>query len=114
MLAHDGVVVARPPLEERALPGVPSVPESDRDVSQQSAPRRALDRAATEPLLEGRVAEVGSDGPRPRLKGGPAGFETLGKQGLRAQGNRQNLGRDYGGAVHRLHDLGVMVNAARR
>jgi radical SAM superfamily enzyme YgiQ (UPF0313 family) len=40
------------------------------------------------------------------------GFETLGEEGLRAQGKRQNLGRDYAAAVRRLHDLGVMVNAS--
>jgi radical SAM superfamily enzyme YgiQ (UPF0313 family) len=40
------------------------------------------------------------------------GFETLGAEGLRAQGKRQNQGRDYGEAVRRLHDLGVMVNAS--
>jgi hypothetical protein len=40
------------------------------------------------------------------------GFETLGAEGLRAQGKRQNLGRDYGAAVRRLHDRGVMVNAS--
>ncbi len=40
------------------------------------------------------------------------GFETLGTEGLRAHGKRQNLGRDYGAAVRRLHDLGVMVNAS--
>ena len=40
------------------------------------------------------------------------GFETLGEEGLRAQGKRQNLGRDFSAAVRRLHDLGVMVNAS--
>ncbi len=40
------------------------------------------------------------------------GFETLAAEGLRAQGKRQNLGRDYAAAVRRLHDLGVMVNAS--
>jgi radical SAM superfamily enzyme YgiQ (UPF0313 family) len=40
------------------------------------------------------------------------GFETLGDEGLRAQGKRQNVGRDYAAAVRRLHDLGVMVNAS--
>ena len=40
------------------------------------------------------------------------GFETLGSGSLRAQGKRHNLGRDYGAAVRRLHDLGVMVNAS--
>jgi radical SAM superfamily enzyme YgiQ (UPF0313 family) len=40
------------------------------------------------------------------------GFETLGEEGLREQGKRHNLGRDYAAAVRRLHDLGVMVNAS--
>jgi radical SAM superfamily enzyme YgiQ (UPF0313 family) len=40
------------------------------------------------------------------------GFETLGEAGLRAQGKRQNLGRDYAEAIRRLHDLGVMVNGS--
>ena len=40
------------------------------------------------------------------------GFETLDPGGLRAQGKRQNLGRDYAEAVKRLHDQGVMVNAS--
>ncbi len=40
------------------------------------------------------------------------GFETLAAEGLREQGKRQNLGRDYGAAVRRLHDHGVMVNAS--
>ncbi len=40
------------------------------------------------------------------------GFETLNPDSLRAQGKHQNLRRDYGEAVRRLHDLGVMVNAS--
>ncbi len=40
------------------------------------------------------------------------GFETLDPGGLRSQGKRQNLGRDYAAAVERLHDQGVMVNAS--
>jgi radical SAM superfamily enzyme YgiQ (UPF0313 family) len=40
------------------------------------------------------------------------GFETLDPGGLRAQGKRPNLGRDYAAAVWRLHDHGVMVNAS--
>jgi radical SAM superfamily enzyme YgiQ (UPF0313 family) len=40
------------------------------------------------------------------------GLETLSAEGLRAQGKRQNLGRDYAAVVRRLHDLGVMVNAS--
>lgn len=40
------------------------------------------------------------------------GFETLDAAALRAQGKVQNLHRDYGQAVRRLHDLGVMVNGS--
>jgi radical SAM superfamily enzyme YgiQ (UPF0313 family) len=40
------------------------------------------------------------------------GFETLNPRGLRAQGKFQNLHRDYGEAVRKLHGLGVMVNGS--
>ena len=40
------------------------------------------------------------------------GFETLDPAALRAQAKYQNLDRDYGAAVRRLHDLGVMVNGS--
>jgi radical SAM superfamily enzyme YgiQ (UPF0313 family) len=40
------------------------------------------------------------------------GFETLSPENLRAQRKPQNLGRDYGAAIRRLHDLGVMVNGS--
>ena len=40
------------------------------------------------------------------------GFETVNGDNLRAQGKRQNIGRDYAAVVRRLHDLGVMVNAS--
>jgi len=40
------------------------------------------------------------------------GFETLNEKALRAQAKFQNLHRDYGAAVRRLHDLGVMVNGS--
>ncbi|MFA6288259.1 MAG: radical SAM protein [Opitutaceae bacterium] len=40
------------------------------------------------------------------------GFETLSAENLREQGKSQNLGRDYGAAIRRLHDLGVMINAS--
>jgi len=40
------------------------------------------------------------------------GFETLNPAALRAQGKVQNLRRDYGEAIRRLHDLGVMVNGS--
>jgi radical SAM superfamily enzyme YgiQ (UPF0313 family) len=40
------------------------------------------------------------------------GFETLDAQNLRARRKPQNLHRDYGAAIRRLHDLGVMVNGS--
>ncbi len=40
------------------------------------------------------------------------GFETLSAENLREQRKPQNLGRDYGAAIRRLHDLGVMVNGS--
>jgi radical SAM superfamily enzyme YgiQ (UPF0313 family) len=40
------------------------------------------------------------------------GFETLNPSNLHEQHKLQNLNRDYGLAVRRLHDLGVMVNAS--
>ena len=40
------------------------------------------------------------------------GFETLSRRNLHAQHKVQNLNRDYGLAVRRLHDQGVMVNAS--
>ena len=40
------------------------------------------------------------------------GFETLNPANLRAQQKYQNLNRDYGAAIRRLHDLGVMVNCS--
>jgi radical SAM superfamily enzyme YgiQ (UPF0313 family) len=40
------------------------------------------------------------------------GFETISAANLRDHDKRQNLDRDYGAAVRRLHDLGVMVNAS--
>ncbi|MBX7235164.1 MAG: B12-binding domain-containing radical SAM protein [Caldilineales bacterium] len=40
------------------------------------------------------------------------GFETLNPTNLAAQHKIQNLNRDYAAAIHRLHDLGVMVNGS--
>jgi radical SAM superfamily enzyme YgiQ (UPF0313 family) len=40
------------------------------------------------------------------------GFETLDSTNLREQRKYQNLRRDYTAAIHRLHDLGVMINGS--
>jgi radical SAM superfamily enzyme YgiQ (UPF0313 family) len=55
-------------------------------------------------LLE-RAAEAG-------LRSLFVGFETLSADNLREQGKLQNLHRDYGAAIRRLHDHGVMVNGS--
>jgi radical SAM superfamily enzyme YgiQ (UPF0313 family) len=40
------------------------------------------------------------------------GFESLSAENLREQRKYQNLRRDYGAAIRRLHDLGVMINGS--
>ncbi len=40
------------------------------------------------------------------------GFETLNPANLLEQRKYQNLHRDYGEAIRRLHDLGVMINGS--
>ena len=40
------------------------------------------------------------------------GFETLSHDNLVEQRKPHNLNRDYGAAIRRLHDLGVMVNGS--
>jgi radical SAM superfamily enzyme YgiQ (UPF0313 family) len=40
------------------------------------------------------------------------GFETISTENLRRHDKRQNLDRDYGAAIRRLRDLGVMVNGS--
>ena len=40
------------------------------------------------------------------------GFETLTPANLRDQHKLQNLNRDYGAAIQRLHDLGIMINGS--
>jgi len=40
------------------------------------------------------------------------GFETTSPGNLHSQRKTQNLGYDYGEAIHRLHGLGVMVNGS--
>src|SRR5919202_764423 len=40
------------------------------------------------------------------------GFETLSRANLLEQRKPHNLNRDYGAAISRLHDLGVMVNGS--
>ena len=57
------------------------------------------------PGLIQKAAEVG-------LRSLFIGFETLNPNNLKEQSKYQNLNQDYAEAIHRLHDLGVMVNAS--
>jgi radical SAM superfamily enzyme YgiQ (UPF0313 family) len=57
------------------------------------------------PGLMERAAEAG-------LRSLFVGFETLSADNLREQNKHHNLRRDYGEAIRRLRDLGVMVNAS--
>ncbi|GAB4094117.1 B12-binding domain-containing radical SAM protein [Flaviaesturariibacter terrae] len=60
-------------------------------------------------VLRGNLVETAA---RAGLRSVFVGFETLSDANL-AQGNkRQNLGRDYGEAIRRLHDLGIMINGS--
>ena len=40
------------------------------------------------------------------------GLETINEENLRLHAKRQNLARDYGGVIRRVHDLGIMINAS--
>jgi radical SAM superfamily enzyme YgiQ (UPF0313 family) len=72
--------------------------------------RRLFQGAATvDSILRGdlieRAAEAG-------LRSIFVGFESLSPKNLAGSNKRQNLGRDYKAVTHRLHSLGVMVNAS--
>ncbi|HLX65498.1 MAG TPA: radical SAM protein [Puia sp.] len=40
------------------------------------------------------------------------GFETLSRNNLEQSNKRQNIGKDYGEAIRRLHSLGIMINGS--
>lgn len=40
------------------------------------------------------------------------GFESLNPRNLASSNKRQNLGKDYAKAIHRLHELGIMINGS--
>jgi radical SAM superfamily enzyme YgiQ (UPF0313 family) len=40
------------------------------------------------------------------------GFETLSETNLQQSNKKQNLGKDYGAAIERLHSLGIMINGS--
>jgi len=59
-------------------------------------------------LAPGLIEKAASSGLRSLF----VGFETLNGDNLRSQHKYHNLNRDYGSAIRRLHDAGVMVNAS--
>ena len=61
--------------------------------------------AVLAPKLLERAVEAG-------LRSLFVGFETLNPENLAEQRKYQNLRRDYGAAIRRLHDLGVMINGS--
>jgi radical SAM superfamily enzyme YgiQ (UPF0313 family) len=61
--------------------------------------------AVLAPKLLERAVDVG-------LRSLFVGFETLNPANLLAQRKYQNLRRDYTDAIHRLHDVGVMINGS--
>jgi radical SAM superfamily enzyme YgiQ (UPF0313 family) len=61
--------------------------------------------SSVEPRLLEKAAECG-------LRSLFVGFETTNRASLQEQRKFQNLDRDYGAAIRRLHDLGVMVNGS--
>ena len=60
-------------------------------------------------ILRGDLVEKAA---RAGLRSLFVGFETLNPRSLREQNKVQNLDRDYGAAIRRLHSLGVMVNGS--
>ncbi len=62
-----------------------------------------------ETRLEPRLLEKASDC---GLRSLFVGFESTNRASLEAQRKYQNLDRDYGAAIRRLHSLGIMVNGS--
>src|SRR3954452_13920745 len=60
-------------------------------------------------VLQPRLLEAAVDS---GLRSLFVGFETISAANLVEHDKRHNLDRDYGAAIRRLHDLGVMVNAS--
>lgn len=71
---------------------------------------RVFQSAATvQSILDGNLIEQAVEA---GLRSVFVGFETLSPENLKASNKYQNLQRDYGEAVRRLHDLGVMINGS--
>jgi radical SAM superfamily enzyme YgiQ (UPF0313 family) len=65
--------------------------------------------ATVDSILRGDAIEHAA---RAGLRSLFVGFETLSSENLASTNKRQNLRRDYGAAIRRLHDLGIMINGS--
>jgi len=71
---------------------------------------RVFQGAATvDSILNGNLIERAADA---GLRSIFVGFETLDPANLKQSNKTQNLNRDYGRVVDRLHDLGIMINGS--
>ncbi|MCI6618606.1 MAG: B12-binding domain-containing radical SAM protein [Prevotella sp.] len=71
---------------------------------------RVFQGAATvKSILEGDLIERARDA---GLRSIFVGFETFSQENLRSEHKYQNLARDYAACVHRLHELGIMINGS--
>lgn len=82
-----------------------------RDLFREMEPmRRVFQGAATvDSILHGDLIERAADA---GLRSIFVGFESLNPANLQQSNKRQNLGRDYGRVIERLHHLGIMINGS--
>jgi radical SAM superfamily enzyme YgiQ (UPF0313 family) len=71
---------------------------------------RVFQGASTvEAILRGNLIEKAAEA---GLRSVFVGFETLSSNNLQQSNKKQNLGKDYGKAIRRLHSLNIMVNGS--
>jgi len=71
---------------------------------------RVFQAASTvDAVLRGNLIEKAADA---GLRSLFVGFETFSPANLRQSNKKQNLEKDYSGAVNRLHSLGIMINGS--
>ncbi len=71
---------------------------------------RVFQGAATvDSILRGDLIEKAAEA---GLRSVFVGFETLDEENLKQSNKKQNLKKDYGEAINRLHQLGIMINGS--
>ena len=65
--------------------------------------------ATVDSILKGDLIELAAEA---GLRSIFVGLESLDSSNLEQSNKRQNLGADYSEAIHRLHDLGIMINGS--